>query len=604
MARADTVSLTYTADIADLKKKLAEIPDITAAEARKAVNELTRTNKAILKASKQAAGSTRNTSDALKDLGDTAGDSESSLRAMGGVLGLISPQAERAVAMVAELGGGLEGVTKGARLAGVSLESAVATMGIVGAAVLAAGAAYTAMTGEMERAAQHAQFLADVNASLEPSVRRLEDAQLALAAATGAVSAAEAEATARSLDAQRAVLDFAKAQRAQREELAATVEENQRYLDGLQSLIGPAGRAVEYAANAVFGFSDSIEQANGELAYLDQALQREAKNQKDLRDLLGETKDAEDASTESTKRHTAAIEKQTVSRSQMLRAMAQQQQAAADLATLQEDLAAGGDTQARAELAVNREFERRVALLDKIAEQVGYNDEVAAAFTEAQIAREEQIQAIRDANIEATRAAERAASEERAQLAANDARNMQNAYATLAGGIADAAGAAAAAVASENKGLARGLFAAQKAASIAQAIINGAIAKTRALAVLGPVAGPIAAAGITASVAAQVAVITAQKPSFNDTPGVVQLPGGGGINLAPGDMAVAGKNLDDMAAQVDRARDRSEAPTVQVVAIPSYRGRTYERARRDAYRRPGADYDALNRDRANGPGGW
>ena len=46
---ANTVALTYTAELKDLRQKLAEIPEITAAEARLAVKQL---NKAIKAAGK------------------------------------------------------------------------------------------------------------------------------------------------------------------------------------------------------------------------------------------------------------------------------------------------------------------------------------------------------------------------------------------------------------------------------------------------------------------------------------------------------------------------------------------------------------------------
>jgi len=47
MAASDTIRLTYTAEIKDLKKRLAEIPEVTAAEARKMVNELNKSVKSV-----------------------------------------------------------------------------------------------------------------------------------------------------------------------------------------------------------------------------------------------------------------------------------------------------------------------------------------------------------------------------------------------------------------------------------------------------------------------------------------------------------------------------------------------------------------------------
>lgn len=75
MASADNIQLTYTAEIADLRRKLAEIPDITAAEARKAVSELNKAVRAAGKAQARAVKGASNFSEA------TAGVARSSTQA-------------------------------------------------------------------------------------------------------------------------------------------------------------------------------------------------------------------------------------------------------------------------------------------------------------------------------------------------------------------------------------------------------------------------------------------------------------------------------------------------------------------------------------------
>ena len=609
MAAANTIGLTYTADIRDIEKKLAQLPEETAASAKRSVRELTKALKASAREQKKANKAAADTAKGLRDVGSAAGDSESSLRAIGGVLGMVSPEAEKALQSIAEFGGGLEGVTRGADLMGLGLKSTLAITGAVGVALAAAAVAYVQVTREMDRQAEEAKFLAEINRSLEPTIRRVEDAQLDLAVATGAVTEAEAEQTRTRQAAQRSVLDFAAAQAQQREELKATIEETQRYTEALDSFIGPVAWAMQAGADAVFGFSDTIADAQGKLQALDGAVQKEAASQKDLRDATLETTERKRDQTGATTAQAAALRALTeaqaadrAGRSDLLTGLAAEREAREQLAGLQSDLGGGSGNDAIDQ--ANALYERRVELLDQIAERLGYNDELDAAFTEAQAQRDTEVAEaeVRHAEELAKLKADAAMAEQIA--AARQLEQMRSSYAGLMGGIADAAGAAAQIIAEENKGAARALFIAAKGAAIAEAIINGAIAKTRALAMLGPVAGPIAAAGITATVAAQVALIASQKPSFNDTPGVIQMPSGGPIGVAPGDMVVAGKDLDDMAAQVDRARGSDRRPMVEVVAIPSYQGRTYDRARRDAYRRPGPDRDAVNRDRANGPGGW
>lgn len=58
-------------------------------------------------------------------------------------------------------------------------------------------------------------------------------------------------------------------------------------------------------------------------------------------------------------------------------------------------------------------------------------------------------------------------------------------------------------------------FRVRKGIAISEAIVNGAVAATRALAELGPVAGGIAAAVIATTTAAQVALISSERPKFH-----------------------------------------------------------------------------------------
>jgi len=58
-------------------------------------------------------------------------------------------------------------------------------------------------------------------------------------------------------------------------------------------------------------------------------------------------------------------------------------------------------------------------------------------------------------------------------------------------------------------------FRTRKAIAISEAIVNGAVAATRALAELGPVAGAIAAGVIATGTAAEVALISSERPKFH-----------------------------------------------------------------------------------------
>ena len=610
MARADTVSLTYTAEIADLKKKLAEIPGATGKEAKKAVAEVSKAVKLVAKAEAEAKKAAEGSAAGLKSLGDAAGKTNESFASMGAALSTVSPELGGMVSRIGAVANGLKGAANASQLMGGSLATMVGTLGIAGVAAGAAFIAYQTMAREMEQAAGMTRLLREVSDSLEPSLRQLESAELALAVATGATTKEQAAQITTQRAARDAVLDYAKAQRAQREEQQATIESAVKWKQAIDSAtFGPLGKAAAWAADKVFGFSDSIEDAEGQLRVMDGLLQKQAAAQKSIRDAVLSTTAATEANAKSSGKAAAAVQRETVTRGQLLAGVKAEQTAREQLAGMMGEINASRNG-TEAEAAINAEFDQRVKLLDEIGQRLGYNAEVAAGFDAALIEREASLQDLRLKQAEdldkikedaASKEIARIEQEARARTAAN-VKNLSD-YGAFTSGVADLAMASANAQADTNKQAAKQAFATAKAAGIATATINGAIGVTKAWADLGP-AAPFLIAGIVASTAAQVATIAAQKPRFNDTPGVVQMRGGGSANFAPGDMVVAGKDLSDMRRQIDVAQGNSNAPQVQVVAVPSYQGRTYELARRDALRRPGADFAAMSRARSMGAGGW
>ncbi|MCH9834943.1 hypothetical protein K0U83_04750 [bacterium] len=142
-------------------------------------------------------------------------------------------------------------------------------------------------------------------------------------------------------------------------------------------------------------------------------------------------------------------------------------------------------------------------------------------------------------------------------------------------GVSDLLNATSKANAKRDRELALRQFKAAKAAGIAEATINGAVAITRALASLGPIAGPVAATGIAASTAAQIATIASQKPAF-DRGGMIQ---GGAqmsdqvtIRALPGEAVLSRGAVRDLGGQsgVDRL-NRGSAPSQNVVMVPVYK---------------------------------
>jgi len=627
MARTDTVALTYTADITALRKALTEIPGMTAAEARKAVRELDKNFKGMRRAQEKANKAARSTASAMDGV---ASSSRGAARAAQSVAQQLPDVASQLAAgtppaqVFAQQGlqvvqSNMQAVTAAAG------QTVTALAGPLGVALAAGAAAAITFANAYDEAQSELvatrAAIEDTYQAMRPDVikqaatarRRLNDLMVdtreLLLLESGELTALDIQqmrAVETARESTQAILLETSTRWArlevQRQELEAAVasgdlstEETlaaRLRLDTLRKEL-PAAKARLDALKAetqakVESVNETYNQVQAarDKAAADAALAQSKREQAEALAVLAEAQAADRAG-----------------RSELITGLAAEREAREQLAGLQSDLE--GETsftdQAR---KANELLAQRAALLDQIAERIGYTAEVDAAYQDAQLENEARLSQIRAENIDFVERKRAQAAQARADAEAAELMRMQQGYSALAGGIADAAGAASQIIADQNADAAAALFAIEKAAGISQALINGAIAKTRALAMLGPIAGPIAAAGITASVGAQVALIAAQKPTFNDTPGVIQMPSGGPIGVAPGDMVVAGKDLDDMAAQVDRARGSDRRPVVEVVAIPSYQGRTYYRARRDAYRRPGPDRDAVNRDRAIGPGGW
>lgn len=142
-------------------------------------------------------------------------------------------------------------------------------------------------------------------------------------------------------------------------------------------------------------------------------------------------------------------------------------------------------------------------------------------------------------------------------------------------GVSDLLMATSKANSKRDRELALRQFKAAKAAGIAEATINGAVAITRALAGLGPIAGAVAATGIAATTAAQIATIASQKPAF-DRGGMIQ---GGAqmsdqvtIRALPGEAVLSRGAVRDLGGQsgVDRL-NRGSAPSQNVVMVPVYK---------------------------------
>lgn len=150
MADREVVGIELVAKLDQLRAEFKSLPKTTDDETKKAVSlalkNLSKLEKGAAKSAQstasavapgaaKAADALKGLDESAKALGETAGDTDSSLKAVAGAVGLISPQAETALSSIGDLAGGLEGVVKGAGLAGVSLGGiALAAAGIAAVA--------------------------------------------------------------------------------------------------------------------------------------------------------------------------------------------------------------------------------------------------------------------------------------------------------------------------------------------------------------------------------------------------------------------------------------------------------------------------------------
>ena len=139
MAAADSIKLTYTAEIADLRRKLSEIPDITAAEARKAVKELNKSIRAATKAPSKSVNrvmsqtrkSFQEAERGASRAAEAAGDFDSGIQALAAGLDMVDPKIGQLARTAGDLAGAFEGSDKIGRLFSGTLSGPI----VVGLAV-------------------------------------------------------------------------------------------------------------------------------------------------------------------------------------------------------------------------------------------------------------------------------------------------------------------------------------------------------------------------------------------------------------------------------------------------------------------------------------
>jgi F0F1-type ATP synthase membrane subunit b/b' len=346
----DTLDVGIKLQLADLQKQLAQIPGMTAAEAKLMVAELNKSvklaEKAASTAAKGAGGTTKKVVDEVKkateEFGKSARGVGENTAKLGGLLGQVNPQFGQAAQFLGQFAGAGGVAADAAAELGTTVGGLAATLGPLVVVVAALSAAYVVQKREVDRLIEARQFEHDIAKSLLPAERALEDAKRAEAVATGELTEAEGAEVAIRQKAQRAILDYFEAQKKSREELNETIESSKKYIAVQRGLAAALAISFDLTAGlaatnermrqsgkslyetikgdivALDGMMDSVtglesgaEGAKGKIKALDQAVRDEASAQKGAKDATIAADRATRAKTAGDKAAADAIRDQT-----------------------------------------------------------------------------------------------------------------------------------------------------------------------------------------------------------------------------------------------------------------------------------------------------
>ena len=153
-------------DIDKAAKDSAKAIDKSSATAQKAMKE---TAKVAERSGSQTTDALdqKDTIDGLDGLKDKTGELDSSLKGLGGAVGLVSPEMERLLFVTGELSGGVEAASRLTTLAGGSMKSLLVTGGALGVALGALGGAWMFFNSKVKAADER---LAEAHAEMEAGI--------------------------------------------------------------------------------------------------------------------------------------------------------------------------------------------------------------------------------------------------------------------------------------------------------------------------------------------------------------------------------------------------------------------------------------------------
>lgn len=181
-----TATVSYVAELKDLRTQLASIPDLTKTEAQKAVSELNKAMRAVESEMKRARKPLETTAKGFKGLGLAARSTAQQIPDVISQLSAGTPALQvftQQGLQVAQVNMGLLGAASG---------TLVPALAAVTGAVGLGYAAWRIYTFEQRQAEAAARSLAIVQGAVTAAISRVEDAQTAAAIATGKITAEQA----------------------------------------------------------------------------------------------------------------------------------------------------------------------------------------------------------------------------------------------------------------------------------------------------------------------------------------------------------------------------------------------------------------------------
>ncbi|MEE3019824.1 MAG: hypothetical protein VX313_01090, partial [Bacteroidota bacterium] len=625
-----TIEISMKADIKQMLQQLKKIPGMTKEEAKKMVSGFQKELKQAQSAAKKAAQVNERAMKKMGRSFDHAKHKARELRKqsreVGGAFGAMEDVVSEVNPELAGMAMTLGTVGSAART--VSRTIATGNPYIIAAvvAITAAIAAYTAFTSS-QRAAERQQKL--FNEAMQETDKRFATQADIIRGITSDYNKAKRELMVFQGQMTQVQADLLNAAEANDKSLQADLQRQDEFIIQQKELLQLAAKAKENASrlteeeekrlNKAMLLTEQQRLANGissnqtkttmDMFFLEQELQKEIANQTKLRAKIIQARKAELLATEELIELKAIEEAQEAQQEardkRRAKAAAEQKARTASMNAMQLDLQnkqkttqqelfkmsiARMEPEKRIEAEHAKQLqnlrEQRNAIRDQFreAQALAKTDKDRTQLAELEKQSKEQISLLlqKEDELTAKRAtdlhnlyeqenkAEDARHEKRKKNLEQEAEKARQSFTAVSNSFVNAANTTADLIerfGEKNKKNQMLAFNIRKGTAISEAVINTALAVTRAIAELGPVAGPLAAAAITATGAAQIALIASEAPKFHTGGMIGTAPDERVITAQPGEFVLSKQTVQRVGAENIERMNRGADPTKPIVIV-------------------------------------